>query len=119
MGLRDSLFTFAIGLVVGAAGIHIGALLVLGESAVQLAFFTALGGAVVWTIARHFFGWVPLLGIVLTFIIWLGFVNGQYSGGLREAAKIAGIAWVLSIGADFILHLMGLKKVHAIGVPEA
>lgn len=119
MGLTDSLIKFATGLVVGTLGIHLGAILVLGQSSIQTAAFTAVGGAVVWFLASHFFGWVPLLGIVLTFIVWLAFVNGQYPGGLRDAAKIAGIAWVASIVADQVLKMMGIRNPDAVGVPEA
>lgn len=119
MGLTDSIVTFVVGLVVGTLGIHLGAIIILGQSTIQTAAFTAIGGAVVWFLASHFFGWVPLLGIVLTFIVWLGFVNGQYPGGLTDAAKIAGIAWVSSVMADYILKFIGIRKAHAIGVPEA
>ena len=119
MGLTDSLVTFVVGLVVGTLGIHLGAIVILGQSSIGTAAFTAAGGAVVWFLASHFFGWVPLLGIVLTFIVWLAFVNGQYPGGLTDAAKIAGIAWVASIVADYILKFMGIRRAHAVGVPEA
>jgi hypothetical protein len=119
MGLTDSLVTFVVGLVVGTLGIHLGAIVILGQSSIGTAAFTAAGGAVVWFLASHFFGWVPLLGIVLTFIVWLAFVNGQYPGGLVDAAKIAGIAWVASIVADYILKFMGIRRAHAVGVPEA
>lgn len=119
MGLTDSIITFAVGLVVGALGIHLGALFVLGESSPMLAVSTALLGAVVWSVAGHFFGWVPFLGIILTFIVWLGFINARYSGGLVNAGKIAAVAWTASIIADYLLKYLGLKKAHAVGVPEA
>lgn len=119
MGLTDSLVTFAVGLVVGTLGIHVGALLVLGQSSITMAASTAVGGAVIWFVASHFFGWVPLLGIVLTFVTWLAFINGQYGGGLRTAAKIAGIAWAASITVDYLLKYVGIRKAHAVGVPEA
>lgn len=119
MGLTDSLVTFAVGLVVGAVGIHIGALLVLGQSSFLTAASTALVGAIVWFLVSHFLGWVPLLGIVLTFITWLAFINGRYSGGMVTAAKIAGVAWVAAVAADFLLRRLGFRKAHAVGVPEA
>lgn len=119
MGLTDSIITFAVGLVIGALGIHLGALLVLGESSLMLAASTAVLGAIVWSVAGHFFGWVPFLGIILTFIVWLGFINARYSGGLMTAAKIAAVAWTASIIADYLLKYLGLKKAHAVGVPEA
>ena len=119
MGLTDSLLKFATGLIVGTLGIHVGAILVLGQSGIETAAFTAVGGAAVWFLASHFFGWVPFLGIVLTFIVWLAFINGQYPGGLTEAAKIAGIAWVASVVADQILKVIGIRNPDTVGVPEA
>lgn len=119
MGITDSLITFVVGLVVGAVGIYLGALLVLGQSSFLTAASTAFFGAMVWFLASHFLGWVPLLGIVLTFITWLAFINGRYSGGMVTAAKIAGVAWIASVTADFLLRKLGIRKAHAIGVPEA
>lgn len=119
MGLKNSIIKLITGLVVGTLGIHGGALFVLGESTLQTAATTAVGGAVVWFLASHFFGWVPLLGIVLTFIVWLGFINGQYPGDLRTAAKIAGIAWAASITADQLLKTFGIRNPDAVGIPEA
>lgn len=119
MGLTDSLITFTVGLVVGTIGIHLGALLVLGHSSIATAASTAVGGAIVWFLVSHFLGWIPFLGIVLTFVTWLAFINGQYSGGLRTAAKIAGIAWVASISVDYFLKYIGIKRPDAVGVPEA
>lgn len=119
MGLMNSAITFAVGLVIGTLGIYLGALLVLGESSLALAASTAVLGAVVWSLVAHFLGWIPFLGIVLTFIVWLGFINARYSGGLLTAGKIAAIAWTASITADYILKYLGLKRAHAVGVPEA
>ncbi|MFB6174458.1 MAG: hypothetical protein ABEJ87_00600 [Candidatus Nanohalobium sp.] len=119
MSLKDSLVTFAVGLVVGAIGIHVGALLVLGTSQFPHAATTAVLGAVVWFLASHFFGWVPFLGIVLTFITWLGVINGRYPGGMMTAAKIALVAWAASVTVDYFLKYIGIRRAHAVGVPEA
>ncbi len=119
VGLKDSILTFFVGLLIGTLGIHLGALLVLGHSSISTAASTAVTGAIVWFFASHFFGWIPFLGIVLTFITWLAFINGQYSGGLMTAAKIAGIAWIASVTADYMLKYFGFRKAHAVGVPEA
>lgn len=119
MGLTDSLITGLVGLVVGTLGIHLGALLVLGQSSLVTAASTAVGGAIIWFLASHFFGWVPFLGIVLAFITWLAFINGQYGGGLTTAFKIAAVAWVSSIVVDYLLKYIGIRKAHAVGVPEA
>ena len=78
MGLTDSLVTFVVGLVGVTLGIHIGAIVILGQSTIGPAAFTAAGDAVVWFLASHFFGWVHLLCIVLTFIVSLAFVIRQY-----------------------------------------
>lgn len=119
MGLKDSLVTFAVGLVIGTAGIHAGALFVIGSSTIQTAFVTALMGAAVWFLASHFLGWVPLFGIVLTFFTWLAVINARYSGGWTTALKIAGVAWVASVIGDYIMREFGFRRSHAIGVPEA
>lgn len=119
MGLYNSVIKLIVGLVVGTLGIHVGALVILGESTLATAASTAVGGAVVWFLASHFFGWLPLLGLILTFIVWLGFINGQYPGGLETTAKIAGIAWAASIAADQLLKILGFRNPDAVGIPEA
>ncbi|MFB6115399.1 MAG: hypothetical protein ABEK04_03825 [Candidatus Nanohalobium sp.] len=119
MGLKDSVVTFLVGLVIGSAGIHTGALLVLGSSHIETAAVTALVGAVVWFLASHFFGWVPFFGIVLTFFTWLAVINSRYSGGWTTALKIAAVAWVASVVGDYIMRELGFRRSHAVGVPEA
>lgn len=119
MGLKDSLVTFTVGLIIGSVGIHVGALFVIGSSSIQTAVVTALLGSVVWFLASHFFGWVPLFGIVLTFFTWLALINARYTGGWTTALKIAGVAWAASVAGDYIMREFGFRRSHAVGVPEA
>lgn len=111
--------TLAVGLVIGTLGIHVGALLVLGTSQIENAAVTAVLGSIVWFLASHFFGWVPFLGIVLTFITWLAVINGRYPGDLLVAAKIAAVAWVASVIVDYLMKYLGIRDAHAVGIPEA
>lgn len=114
---NDSILTFIVGLVIGAAGIHLGASYVIGSSTWQMALITAMIGASVWGIATFFIGWIPIWGSLFTLIIWLAAVNFIYPEGWISAAKIASIAWVVSLIAIHIVEYIGLRDVDAVGIP--
>ncbi len=117
MALIDSLVVFAVSLAIGTLGIYTGARLVTGEEDFGYALLTALIGGLVWAIAGFFLGWIPLLGPLLAFLIWLGFINARYEGGLISAILISIIAWITVIVIFYILGALDLASFGAIGIP--
>jgi len=117
MALIDNLLVFIIGLVIGGIGIHIGAMITTGKSDYGKAVWTALIGAVIWTVVGFFFGFIPLLGPAITFIAWLAVINSSYEGGWLNALIIAGIAWASVMIILYLLATIGIVGFEAIGVP--
>lgn len=119
MVLVDSLIVFAVGLAIGALGIHVGAIAVLGKSDYSGAVLTALVGALAWAFVSFFFGWIPFLGPALTYLAWLAAINARYEGGWITAAFIAFIAWITAVLILYLLASVGIGAFDAIGIPQA
>jgi hypothetical protein len=117
MGLISGLVTFVIGALVGGAGIYVGGRLIAGEGDYEGAVTTAIIGSLVWVVVGTVFGWIPLLGPVLTFLAYLAVLNVAYSGGWVEAAGIALVAWLTLAVAFSVLGLIGLGGLNVVGVP--
>lgn len=117
MAFVDSILVFLVSLGIGALGLHIGALFIVGESDYRNAIVTAILGAFIWSIVGFFFGWIPLLGPGLTFIAWLGVIKGRYPGDWMEAAAIAFVAWISVLAVLYVLAAFGLGSFEAIGMP--
>jgi hypothetical protein len=117
VGLIDSVFHLLIGFLTGTVGIHYGAMYAGVESSWRVAAITALVGAVVWMVASLFMGWIPLLGSILTFGIWIVAVTRMYSVGLGEAFEVAIFAWIAAFVLTHLESFMGFRNVDAIGIP--
>jgi hypothetical protein len=117
MGLVDSLVVFLVSLLIGALGIHVGARIVTGENDYEHAVWTALFGAIIWSVVGFLFGWIPGLGPVLVFLAYLGVIKRRYSGGWPSAAAIALIAWVAAILVLSVLVGVGVTEFDAFGIP--
>jgi hypothetical protein len=117
MGLIASLVTFVIGALVGGLGIYVGAAVVAGKQDYEKAVWTAVIGSLVWTLVGTFFGWIPLLGPILTLGAYLTVVNIQYPGGWIKAAGITLIAWVTLVVVFTLLGPFGLDVFSGVGVP--
>jgi hypothetical protein len=117
MGLVSALVTFVVGSLIGGLGIYVGGRLVVGEGDYGHAVWTAVFGALVWTVVGFFFGWLPLLGPALTFLAYLGVIKGRYDAGWIEAAGIALVAWLVLVGVYLVLSPAGLGLFDAVGVP--
>lgn len=118
-GEASSIITFLSSLLVGALGIHAGAIFILGSSSFTTAIIAAFVGALVWGIASFFSGWIPLLGTIITFVVWLGAINMLYGAGWVAALQIAVLAWIVSILVLWVLSAIGLTDTKALGVPGA
>ncbi|MFB6139653.1 MAG: hypothetical protein ABEJ26_04370 [Halosimplex sp.] len=116
MGLLASLVTFAIGVLVGGAGIYVGAAVIADGGSYGKAVTTAILGSLVWAVVGTFFGWTPLLGPAVTFVAYLAVLNVMYPGGWVRALGIAVVAWLALVLAFAILGpLLGVFS--AVGVP--
>lgn len=119
MTLIESLVVFGVSLAVGAIGIHLAALVIIGESSVGNAVWTALIGALVLAVAGFFLGWIPLLGPMLTLFAWIWVINSRYPGSWLQAAGIGASAWVAALLVLYVLAVLGVTGFTAIGVPGA
>ncbi|WP_436927366.1 hypothetical protein [Halosimplex amylolyticum] len=117
MGLVTGLITFVVGVLVGGFGIYVGAELIAGGGSFEKAVTAAILGSVVWAVVGTFFGWIPLLGPILTFVAYLAVLNVAYSGGWVEALAIAVVAWLTLVVVFAVLGPLGLGVFSAVGVP--
>lgn len=117
MALLDSLVVFVVSLLIGAFGIYVGASVLTDEEDYTYAIITALIGAIVWSVFAFFFGWIPLLGPILTLIAYIGVINWRYPGGWARAVGIALIAWIAVFAVLYLLALLNLASFEALGVP--
>ena len=116
--LTASLIVLLVNLIIGTIAIYAGARLVIdADTAVGRAAVTALLGALAWAIVSLFFGFIPLLGPLLTLVAWVGIINWQYPGGWGAAAGIGLVAWLVAVAALVVLNSLGLVGFEALGVP--
>ncbi|MXV63191.1 hypothetical protein GS429_14160 [Natronorubrum sp. JWXQ-INN-674] len=115
--MLDSLVVFLVSLLIGALGLHIGAIVIADVSDYTHAFFTALFGAIVWSLIGFFFGWIPFLGPVIVLLAYLAVVKRRYPGGWIDAAGITVVAWVSVLVVLYTLAAVGLTTFDAVGVP--
>ena len=116
--LSGSLIILLVNLIIGTIAIYAGARLVIdADTAVGRAAVTALLGALAWAIVSLFFGFIPLLGPLLTLVAWVGIINWQYPGGWGAAAGIGLVAWLVAVAALVVLNSLGLVGFEALGVP--
>ena len=113
----DSLVVFLVSLMIGALGIHIGATVIANISDYTYAFFTALFGAIVWSVVGFFFGWIPLLGPAIVLLAYLAIIKRRYPGGWIDAIGITLVAWIAVVVVLSLLALAGVTTFDAAGVP--
>ena len=118
MGLIDSVFHLVIGFVTGTIGIFLGASYAGIGAGLETAALAAFIGAVVWAIVGLFAGWIPLLGSIVTFLVWLLAVGQIYGVGLGTAFRVAVFAWIASLLVTKLESIFGIRA-KAVGVPGA
>jgi hypothetical protein len=119
MAVVDSIVVFLVSLLIGALGIYVGARVVTGYEDYTYAIVTALIGAVVWAVVSLFFGWIPLLGPLLTLVAYVAVINYRYPGGWVDAVVISLVAWIASLVVLYVLAVLGVATFEAVGVPGA
>ena len=114
----DAVVIFVLSLLVGSIAILVGArLLVDSDAGLGNAALTALLGALAWAASSVLVGWMPLVGVVLMLVIWIGVINWRYPGGWWTAAGIGFVAWLVAVGIVYGLAAMGLVAPEALGIP--
>ncbi len=118
-GLSASIIVLLVNLIIGTIAIYAGARLVIdADTGVGRAAVTALLGALAWALVSFFFGWIPLLGPLLTLVAWIGIINWQYPGSWGSAAGIGLIAWLVAVATLVVLSSVGIVGFEALGVPN-
>jgi len=110
-----ALVAFVIALLVGGLAIYVSARLVAGIDDYGRAVLTALLGAVAWALTS----WIPLIGLLIALVAWVGVVNWQYPGGWARAALIGVVAWLAALVILFAANAVLGLGIGAFGVPGA
>ncbi len=118
--LETSLLVFAVSLLVGGLAIHLGAKLALKSRSYSHAVVTALFGALAWTLVEILFARIGIGGVLSSFVallVWVWVVRRRYSVGWIRASIIGIGAWLGAVVVLFVLALVGLGDLEALGVP--
>lgn len=119
-GIEASLLVLAVSLLIGGLAIHIGAKFAFASREYSDAVFTALIGAVAWTvvdIALASVGIGGLLASIAALLVWISVVRWQYGVGWIRASIVGIGAWLSALIVLTILGILGIGNVDAIGVP--
>ena len=114
----DQVVVFVASLVIGAFGIHVGAMVITNQDEFGKALLTALVAAIVWSVASFFLGDVPYVGPVLTLLAYIAVVKWQYTASWLESGGIALIAWIVGLGVLSLLSIFGIGSLEAVGIPR-
>ena len=117
MSVTDTAVVFLVSLLIGGLGIHVGSLLIVGESDYGKAVLTALLGAIVWGLIGLLFGAIPFLGPLLVLLSYLFVIKVRSGASWLEAGGIALVAWVAALAVLYVLAETGWTSFGAIGVP--
>jgi hypothetical protein len=119
-GIETSLLVLAVSLLIGGLAIHIGAKFAFASKEYSDAVFTALVGAVAWTlvdIALASVGIGGLLASVVGLLVWISVVRWQYDVGWIRAGIVGIGAWLSALIVLGVLGLFGVGNLDAFGVP--
>lgn len=119
-GVETSLLVFAVSLLVGGFGIHTGAKLALKSRGYSYAVVTALFGALAWAGVEFLFGRLGIGGLLsslVAFLVWIWVIRWRYSIGWIRAIVLSFGAWFGALLALFLLTLVGVGDLGALGVP--
>ncbi|GAB7017315.1 hypothetical protein [Halostagnicola bangensis] len=112
-----SAIVFVVSLLIGAAGIYVGARVIVGAGDYDHAIVTALIGAIIWSVVGFLVGWIPLLGPLLALLAYIAVINFRYPGEWTAAAMIGLLAWLTVLIVLYALAAVGVTGFDAVGVP--
>lgn len=122
MVLSDSVVVFVVSLLIGAFGIHVGALVVTDVDDFAEALLAALVGALAWAVVGALAGDLPavgsLLAPVLALAAFIAVIKWRYDSSWLRAGAVALIAWIIALGALTLLSELGIRRLDAVGVPK-
>lgn len=98
--------------MIGGLAIYLSARIVANVDDYRHAVFTALLGAIAWTVSA----WIPLFGTLIAPVGWIGVITCRYPGGWLNAGKI-GVGSRLSRPAIPILNSVFGLEIDAVGIP--
>ena len=119
-GVEMSLLVFAVSLLVGGLGIHVGAKLALKPRGYSYAVVTALFGALAWVLVEMLLTRLDIGGLlssVVALLVWVWVIRRRYRVGWIRASILAVGAWVAAVVVLFLLALFGFTDFRALGVP--
>ena len=111
--VMGSLVAFLVALLVGGLAIYISANIVVGADDYGHAVITALLGAIGWALTA----WIPLVGLIVALVVWIGVINWRYPGGWGNAALIGLVAWLAALVILYVLNVVLGLDIAAFGVP--
>ena len=118
--LTETVVVFVISLVIGAFGVHVGALVIAKTDDIGESLLTALLGAVVWGLVGRVVGAIPVVGPVLTplvaLVAYVALVKWRFDVTWLKAAGIAVRGWIVALGVLTVLAQFGLTSLEAVGV---
>lgn len=117
MAVIDTIVVFVASALVGGLGIYAGGRLLTDSRSYAHAVWTALVGALVWVITSTLFGWLPLLGTLITYLAYLAVIRWRYPGGWITAAGVALVGWLAATVVLAALAAVGIGGFSALGVP--
>ncbi|WP_255170425.1 hypothetical protein [Natrononativus amylolyticus] len=118
MAVADAVLIFLLSLLVGTVAILAGARLIVdSEADFANATLTALVGAIVWAASSLLVGWIPIVGVLLMLVAWIGVINWRYPGGWGTAVGIGFVAWVVAVAIVYAFTLLGVIAPDALGIP--
>lgn len=121
-GPETSLLVFAVSLLVGGFGIHVGSKLALKSREFSYSVVTALFGALAWGLVELLFSRVGIGGVlssVVAFLVWTWVIRSRYEVGWIRASVLALGAWLGAVFALVVLAVVGVGDLDALGVPGA
>jgi len=111
----ERLLGLAAGLLVGGLALFVGSRFVTEATGYDHAVFTALIGALAWSLLSP----IPLLGPVIALAAWIAILRWRYPVGWLRAGGVGVAAWVVAVVVLAALELVGVHTISAIGVPGA
>lgn len=118
MAVADAVLIFVLSIIVGTIAILVGArLLIDADAGVPNATVTALAGALVFAVSSLFLDWLPVVGVLVTLVVWIVTINWRYPGGWGIAAVIGVFTWLAAVVIVAAFAVFGIVAPDTLGLP--